>query len=230
MASTSFRRLAEGEAAFYGVRPGWLHLWQQAVEERRRRYYLDNAWFDAARESHFRIGVNALQTWSTRPSDGRRLAALGLEVSDRTRAHPAARHVMVAAQSVEFMQCMGAWPTWERDVLARIRANTARPVILRRKGEREPFAQQLAQAACLVTHSSAAAVQAVIAGVRVVVTDPKSVAAEFASRFDEIDNPFAGHGGVREWASRLADSQWRLDEMAAGAAREWIEHAGIGLV
>lgn len=62
MASTNNRSLAEGAAAFYGVRPAWRHLWEQARREGRTWYYLDNAWFDVARERYFRVGINAVQS------------------------------------------------------------------------------------------------------------------------------------------------------------------------
>ena len=98
--------LADGDVAFYGVRPAWVHLWRQAQTEGRRWYYLDNSWFDAGRERFFRVGLNATQCWSQGPSDGTRLAALGVVPQWRDRR---GRRVLVCRQSDEFLRCVAGW-------------------------------------------------------------------------------------------------------------------------
>ncbi len=201
------------------MRPAWSHLWQQARDEGRRWYYLDNAWFDVARERYFRVGVDAMQTYARRPSDGSRLRALGITVVER-RAK-GGRHIVVCGQSAEFMACNARWPGgldgWHRCVAEQIRRHTDRPIVVRSKWMGRPLQADLADAWLLVTHASAVAVEALIAGVPVIVTDPQCAAAGFGVSFEDIE--LAGPPqNVRPWAEQLADSQWTLDELTAGAA------------
>ena len=216
---TSARSLEPGPAAFYGVRPGWAHLWRQAQATARDWYYLDNSWFDAGRERYYRIGVNAVQSWSQKPSDGRRLAALGIGIKPwRPQGEGP---VIVCRQSDEYMRTVAGWQggalAWQEDVLNAMRPHTRRHIVVRVKGASRPLATDLEAAHLLVTHSSAAAVEALIAGVPVIVTDHQCAAAGFSSRFESIDNPVRPEG--REpWAARLADSQWTLDELQKGMA------------
>ena len=220
LASTEDKSLAAGAVAFYGVRPAWLHLWQQALAERRRWYYLDNAWFDAGRERFFRVGLNAVQSWTRNDSDGRRLAELGVTVQPWRSSGD---HVVIAHSSDEYMRCVAGWPSsaqWERDVVAQLRLHTRRPSIIRRKADGH-FALALEGAHALVTHSSACAIEALVAGVPVIVTDPAAAAAAFSMRFEQIESP-THPAGREEFANRLADSQWTLDELRAGCARQFM--------
>lgn len=206
----------DGPVAFYGVRPPWRHLWRQATAEGRQRFYLDNSFLDAGRETHFRVGVNALQSWSEKPSDGKRLAALGVKVQPWRKD---GRHIVVCRQSDEFISTFGRWPgdsalAWQQDVLDALNRHTDRPIVVRVKSEERPLVADLTDAWLLVTHSSAAAVEALIAGVPVIVTDAKCAAWRFSSTFKRprMDD------GREEWAARLADSQWTLNELRAGLA------------
>jgi hypothetical protein len=216
MASTSASSLEPGAAAFYGVRPAWAHLWEQAKAEGRVWFYLDNAWLDAAREHYFRIGVNAVQSWSGARSDGARLAALGV----RVMPWRSGRHVVIAHSSDEFMRCVAGWPggalAWESEVIWKLRRHTDRPVISRTKRTARPLANDLANAHALVAHSSVSAIEALVAGVPVIVTDPGSAAAGFAMSFEQVEEP-PYPAGREQFVARLADSQWTLAELRAGA-------------
>lgn len=221
---TSAPRLEPGAAAFYGVRPEWLHLWQQAVAQHRRRYYLDNAWFDVAREKFFRVGINAVQSWREKASDGRRLRELGIKATHRAWFDKGS-HIVVCRQSDEFMRTVAGWQggaiAWQQDVLNTLKGQTDRLIVVRIKGETRPLQQELIGARALVTHSSAAAAEALIAGVPVIVTDHQCAAAELGARFEDIENDarlFLHIDEVQPWAQRLADSQWTLEEMRQGAA------------
>lgn len=205
--------LEPGAAAFYGVRPDWLHLWWQAKVERRDWYYIDNAYFDGARERMFRVERKRLQHDGSGHSDGKRLSKLGLHVkpwrTDGTK-------VLVCAQSPEFMATVAQAPTWLEDTLTRLRELTDRPIAVRHKGDQVPFHWALSDAWIVVTWSSAAAVQALIAGVPVVCA-PECAAAPFATAIENIERPKRLFG--REaWAAVLADHQYTLDEMRSGQA------------
>ncbi len=218
MASTTARELEPGGAAFYGVRPGWLHLWEQAKREARDWFYLDNSFVDAGREAYFRVGVNATQSWSTRPSDGKRLAQLGVRVQPWRRT---GSHIVVCLQSEDYMRPVANWPSgvlgWQEHVLRALRPHTDRLIVVRGKKADRPLAQELGEAWLLVAHSSAAAVEALIAGVPVIVTDPACAASGFSSAFEAVESP-RRPDGREEWAARLADSQWTSSEMRDGMA------------
>lgn len=221
MASTTARQLEPGGAAFYGVRPPWRHLWAQAKLERRTVYFLDNAWFDAGRERFFRVGVNAVQSWSPRPSDGKRLAALGVRVQPWRWD---GRHIVVCPQSDEFMATVAGRPNWLAEVLREIATRTDRLVVVRKKGAPRPLRADLHGAWLLVAHSSAAAVEALLAGVPVIVTDPSCAMAAFGSSFSNLETGTRRPDGREEWAARLADSQFTLNEMRDGTA--WRAYQG----
>jgi hypothetical protein len=206
--STNVRELLPGAAAFYGVRPAWAHLWNQAKAEQRNWYYLDNAWFDVARETYFRIGVRAMQTWSMKPSNGKRLAKLGVRVKAWRKN---GNHIVVCPQSDEFMRTID-WPSWRSDMLKDLRKRTDRQLVIRTK-KSAPLALDLKNAWLLVTHSSTAAIEALVAGIPVLVTDRLCAAAKFSSKMVESPLMIAGR---EDLAERLADSQWTLDEMRAG--------------
>jgi len=211
-----------GPSAFYGVRPPWLHLWNQAKGAAVPVFYLDNAWFDCAREKYFRIGVNNVQSWSRKVSDGTRLARLGVRVQRWTSA---GRNVLVCPQTDEFMRTVAGYPDWLRDAKTQIAQFTNRPIVVRNKLTMRPLKQDLRDAWIVVTHSSCAAIEALCAGVPVIVTDPKAAAVIFSTSFHEIEKPRRPEGRL-EFMARLADSQFTLEELRNGAVwqmtQDWL--------
>ena len=91
-------KLLPGAAVFYGVRPGWRHLWDQAIAEVRPRFYIDRGYFN--RDCYFRVALNRIQAAQCAPSY-ERLHRFNIWV------HPwreNGRRTVVALQSDEFMQ------------------------------------------------------------------------------------------------------------------------------
>lgn len=201
MAWTTATTLQPGAAVFYGVRPAWAHLWEQAKSEGRRWYFIDNSYFDCARERYFRVTRNAIQHTGLGLSDGTRLKALGIEVKPMRGG----ANVIVAVQSNEFMDVVANDPGWLQRVLPSLQERYGDPrVLVRTKRETRPLLQDLRGAGLLVTWSSAAAVTALLEGVRVLCA-PQCCAT------------YAGEDrGV--WAGVLADNQWSLDELSRGDA------------
>lgn len=196
IAYTTARTLEPGAAVFYGVRAAWAHLWRQAKDEGRDWFYVDNAWFDASRERAFRVAKNRIQHDGRGESDGKRFAALGLTVKPWRGGGD---YALVCAQSDEFMATVAGDPTWLKRTTAELRM----PFVVRHKGTKRPFAEDLARARCVVTWSSAAAVGAILEGVPVVCSEHS-----------------AAHGVTDrlKWARALADNEWSLDELARGDA------------
>lgn len=201
VASTWSPRLGPGAAVFYGVREPWIHLWDQAKREGRDVYYMDNSYFDVARERQFRVTKNAIQHTGLGESDGKRFAALGVKVKPM-RAD--GENVIVCPSSPEFMRIVAKDPEWLDRVTAGMRERYgADRVIVRTKNDARPLLADLESAKLLVTWGSAAAVTALLEGV------PVACAPECC----------ATHAGDREnWAAVLADNQWTEAEMRAGAA------------
>jgi hypothetical protein len=217
--SASSPRLGPGAAAFYGVRPAYSHLWYEAIAKGRDWYYIDNSWFDVTRERYFRIGVNALQT--VIPVDCLPTRLEQQQVRIRREKNNGSR-ILVCRQSDEYMRLLADWPDgaigWQRDVLLKLKKHTDRMIEVRQKGSGTPLASLLWDCSLLITHSSATAVQALLFGVPVIVTDPKCAAAPLATTFEKADNPYI-EGDVHAWAARLACSQWSYDELRCGTFR-----------
>jgi hypothetical protein len=193
-------RLLDGDAFFYGVREQHAHLWMQCKAEGRNYYYADNSYFDCARESRFRVTKNAIQHRGIGETDGLRFKSLGLQVKPMRWN---GEHVLICEQSEEFMRVVAGDPDYFRRVTETVKA-WGMKVLVRKKDTPRRFTDDLAGAKLLVTWSSAAAVGALLEGVRVAV------------------GPYccATHAGSnrKKWASVLADNEWTLEEMASGMA------------
>lgn len=203
-------RLLPGPAVFYGVRPAWRHLWEQAKAEGRDWYYIDNGFFAPGR--FYRVARGAVQAAQCRP-DPDRLLALGVQPKPMRRGGAA---VVVALQSDEFLASFGGRYDTAQAMVNFARAFKPLPLVIRRKDSPVPLLADLARAAALVTLSSNAAVVAALEGVEA-VTLGESVCSQLES--DSI-------AARLEWAARLAASQWTLDEMASG--RTWRDLHGQG--
>lgn len=209
----------DGTPAFYGV-VGLESLWREA-RARGDYWYLDNAFLDCVRSTHFRAARNRLQDGAGKP-DWVRFKSMGIEVKPWRKD---GRHILVAMQSEHFMKEVAVWPGgaigWQDTVLRRIKEATDRPIVVRHwsrdKNERMRSLQSdLKGAWALVTHASAAANEAVLNGVPVFVTDPLCAAAPMAGSWD-IEKP--NYPETRpEWAAGLAGRMWTLDEMREGMA------------
>lgn len=213
-ASVEDPQLFAGDVAFYGVRPPWARLWKQAITEKRTWYYVDNAWFDCSRENYFRVGVNAVQSWSKKHSDGKRLARLGVQIAPWRKK---GEHVLVCPQTHEFLTTVAQQPNWLQESIAQVKQFTGRKIVVRDKKTRGTLQHDLKGAWIMVCHSSAAAVEALAAGIPVIVCDPRAACATFSTSFNEIESPYMPDGRL-EFMGRLADSQWTLDELRKGEA------------
>src|SRR5262245_47281912 len=113
------KELRPGDCAFYGVRPAWDRLWKQAKAEQRNWYYIDNAYFDCAREKYFRVVRNGLQcdgqnaVWGEQGE--KRLASLGIKIKEWRKT---GKHVVVCPQSAEFLSVVAGFQgNWEKSAV-----------------------------------------------------------------------------------------------------------------
>lgn len=219
LASTTAKELEPGDCVFYGVRPAWKHLWEQARREKRDVYYADNSYFDCSRETYFRITRNALQcdglqaVWSD--EGAARLKALGISIKEwRTDGE----HIVVCPQTDEFTKVVAGYEgDWLADATAWLHLHTDRPIRVRGKGGARPLAEDLRGAWALVTHMSCAAVEALIAGVPVFCTGRCAAQWMGSSDLSMIETPYYPERR-QEWAEVMAANQWTLAEMRDGTA------------
>ena len=98
----------DSDVAFYGVTPELMHLWQQAKDEGRTWYYIDNAYLDPCREQYFRITKNRLQITGEGFGPPSRFDALKIAISPWRKG---GEHILVCPQSEHFMR-LSRFQTW----------------------------------------------------------------------------------------------------------------------
>lgn len=207
---------------FYGVADENQEHWSQALLHQNEFdfYYSDNSYFDKARGTHFRVTKNRLQHSGLGTSDGKRFASLGIEIKPwRT----AGRHIVVCPQSDDFMRrIVGYNGDWLADITQALLLRTERPLKVRHWQRDKAAAaatlhEDLRDAWALVTWSSAAAIEAILAGIPAVVSG-QCAAKPVSIQMDDIDDADPRGIDRHEWAAVLADNQWTLDEFRRGVA------------
>jgi hypothetical protein len=221
------QRLRAGAACFFGVTEPTRHLWHQARREKRDWYYLDNAYFDAARGRLFRAVHCGVQATGLECPDWRRFERLGLKIQPWKKT---GRHIVVVVQSNTYMSVVaGKAQGWWEGALALIRSHTDRPVVVRgwrsnKMALAKTLRESLVDCWALVTWSSAAANEALLAGVPVFVGGECAASRMGLSDFSRIESPVYPSGRAR-WAAALAGQQWSLDEFRRGVAWRTLQAA-----
>lgn len=208
-------------AVFYGVNRTNMTEWERA-KRKGDWYAIDNSYFDKTRggmdlkkPGYFRVTKNAFQVRALdHDTDGKRFAALGIEMKPmRPWLTSELGHCVAVEQSKTFMQDIARDEHWlgERIKLAR---SLGHPVRLRPWSGKKPEIMQtlpadLEGAKYLLTHSSAAAVEALIAGVHVIVSGMSAV-------YDVSPQDRLRVFGV------LSDNQWQVDQIRNGEAFAWL--------
>lgn len=211
--------LRDGDAFFYGVDDSNAHIWRAVLSDHSRNFwYIDNAYFDKVRETYFRITRNMLQCAGVGTSDGKRFAALDIEVKPWRNG---GKHVLICPQSNSFMRFpVGYRGDWVNDVSREIAFVSNRPICIRpwqrNKGEQaRSLLADLVDAHCVVVWSSAAAITAALNGVPVIVQGQSAASAISGSvlELEKLPQP-----DRTSWLGVLADNQWTLTEMTKGIA------------
>lgn len=204
-------------SVFYGVTEANRDAWQCAKID-GSAWYIDNSYFDAARQTYFRVTRNATQHAGRGESDGKRFNRLGIAIRPWRRGS----HIVVVQQSDSFMRNVAGYPSdYVADVIVRLADITDRSILVRlwnRDKHRacDGLLEDLSGAHALVTHSSAAAVTALLSGVPVAVSR-MSCAQHMAGSIDDIEG-LPRPDNREQWASVLADQQFTLEEMRSGLA------------
>jgi hypothetical protein len=201
---------------FYGVKDTNAHAWKKVLASGEPYYFIDNSYFDAVRVGsssteggQFRVTRNAIQLQGARQrrSDGKRWAALGVEIlpwEDRIRGY-----WLAIEQSDVFMKFSAHEPRWYFNTIRNLQA-TGEPVKVRPWNPDKTKIQKalhadLEGARAVVTHSSAAAITGAIAGVPFVVSPESAVyGMEPNERL--------------HFMQVLADNQYTTEELRSGFA------------
>lgn len=217
-------RLERGDVFVYGWTPQAVALIREAKRAGRDWYYADNAYY-FGRGTHFRITRNRLMHDGLGRAGPERFAKFGCELRPwRTRGD----HVVLATQSETFYRdrhqvSRGAWTD---RIVAELAQHTRRAVIVCHKPDAAASGNAathpgleaaLVGAWALVTHSSSAAVKAILDGVPV-FCDPICMAASVGrTSLAEIERPVFP-GWREQWLWNLAANQWTWREIESGRA------------
>jgi hypothetical protein len=200
---------------FYGVDNTNWDAWRRVCMRKEPFWYIDNSYFDSVRGQQFRATRNAIQVQDAlaKTSTGERFAALGLEIQP-WRLNPDG-YWLVIEQSPAFMERIAGDKRWLEKMAAGF--DPDRTMKVRRwKPDKlmsqATLAADLAGAWTLVTHSSAAAVTATLAGVPANVSRMSALAHMVCSTTDEKTDQ------RRHYMNVLADNQFTVQEMEDGTA------------
>lgn len=215
-------RLLDGPATCYGILRGCGDIIKQCQWVGRDFYHIDHGYMRRGHyEGYYRVTRNAFQCDGTGGFAPDRFEALGIEPKPWQRDGD---HVVVIPLTGAFGKFLNIDPDeWTNSVVAEIAAHTDRPVIVKRK-DGTPLRSVLTGAHCMVTHSSNAAVDALIEGLPV-VTLGNSACAPVATALEEIES--LRYPDRDPWLWALAYNQFTLDEMRSGEAMEILHTTAV---
>lgn len=211
---TDEQELFPGPVALFTVPARW-NVLKDAEREGREYYFGDHAYY--GRRQFYRITRNAYQWQGTEPTPSPdRFQKFGKPIQPwRIRGG----HILVCPQSAVYCRMHGFdVQQWLHEVETTIRQYTTRPIRVRWKRSRDPIGADLSNAWAVVVYSSAAALDALIAGIPVFVLAPFAASARMGlSDLSRIESP-AMPEGREPFLWDLANHQWTFKEMYEGVA------------
>jgi hypothetical protein len=132
------------------------------------------------------------------------------------------RHVLVAYPGPAFGVMLGLdMQAWSDTITERVRQHTDLPLLFREKKCERPLVDDLADARCVVTHSSNVAVDAIVEGVPAIVEKWNPAAPVCSGDLADIERPPTPDR--RQWWASLMCQQYTLAEMASGLAWHYMQ-------
>lgn len=205
--------LFDGPVASFGTPPVW-PLLRTARGVDRDVYFGDHGYF--GRHKYFRITKNALQHDGTGDAAPARFMAFKRPVQPWRKA---GSYVLVCPNSGVYFGLHGLnVEDWLIDVRTQLAKHTDREVRIRWKVTAEPIATDLARAWAVVVFSSAAAIDALIAGVPCFTLAPFAATVRMGSSdLSQIETPV--YPDDREpFLWNIANNQWTIREICSGVA------------
>lgn len=220
---TDEEELFPGPVALFASPSRW-PLLRQAQVEGRDFYYIDHAYF--SRGKYYRITKNAYQHDGLGASTGERFHSFPKLAVQPWRT--SGSHILLCPNSGIYFGMHGLdVDQWLRDVATTLFRYTDREIRIRWKVQRHerPIQQDLVDAWAVVVFSSAAALDALIAGVPVFTLAPWAASVRMGlSDLAKIEQPYYPEGRD-EFLSVLADHQWTIHEILKGVAWRTLEES-----
>lgn len=205
--------LFDGGVAAFGSPPVW-PLLRFARAHDRDVLWGDHGYF--GRHKYYRITRNGMQHDGTGDAGPERFQVFQRPVQPwRTGG----RHILVCPNSAVYFGLHGmSVEQWLIDVREQLARHTDREVRIRWKVTGEPIATDLQDAWAVVVFSSAAALDALIAGVPVFTLAPFAASLRMGrTDLAQIEEPF--YPDDREpFLWNLANNQWTIKELCTGQA------------
>lgn len=217
--------LFPGPVALFGVPALW-PLLRRAQEDGRDWYYIDHGYW--TRGKYYRITKNAYQHDGRGHSTGVRWRGFQQRLSLQPWRRSGS-HVLVCPNSAVYFGLHGIDANqWLREVTDTLRTHTDREIRIRWKTQRadRPIKEDLVDAWAVVVFSSAAALDALMAGVPCFTLAPFGASARMGlSDLGQIESPVYPEDRDA-FFSVIADNQWTLQELLSGEAWRALEAQG----
>lgn len=217
---TDETELFDGPVALFGTPSRW-DLLRQAQADGRDWYYGDHGYF--VRRQYYRVTKNSYQHDGLGAASPDRFSKLRRPVMPWRSS---GSHVLVCPNSAVYCGLHGFdVEDWLATVHRTLRAHTDREIRLRWKTTQTPIAYDLVDCWAVVVFSSAAALDALCAGVPVFVVAP--FAAGYRMGLDDLTRIEAPvYPDDREpFLWKLAEQQWTLPEIFKGDAWRALQEA-----
>lgn len=162
---------------------------------------------------YYRWHVNAFQMTEIRDVPADRWKALGIKAEVKPW-RKGGRKIVIADTLSGYWQMRGLPPDWSHLLAAKLRTQTDRPIIVRKKDSTISLQEELKDAHCLVAHGSIAAVESVVMGCPVFVDQESAASMMGRVGFDDIEHPV--YPDREKWLHSLAYHQWNEAELCDG--------------
>ena len=211
-----------GDSIVWGLIRGAGQLMIETSDSGCDFYQMDNAYF--GRNIYYRVTKNALQLSEiSKHITPHRCKIIFKELGLKILPWNIKRNgpIILCLSSNHLYEFYGASAEdWVKSTIAQIRQYSDREIIIRDKDldPSNPIQHQINNAWCVITHVSAAALDALLLGIPVITTGD-CAASPLSTKFQYIDNPSMPEGREDLFAS-LSWGQFTQAEMLSGFAWE----------
>jgi hypothetical protein len=219
--------LRPGDVFMYGALRGLKETLLQAQATGQTWYYADNCYLGEM-NAHYRVTKNARQVDGSGKAGPERWRRLGLAIKPWRET---GKHILVCPPSPAYGEVWGMdCRKWLADTVTALEQVTDRPWRIREsslaRSTEHPLAADLENCWALVTCSSNAAVDALLAGIPVFCTEnPCGAYSMGTPDLSRIEEPLLLDR--EQWAWNLAANQWSLKEMENGTCWRELNDRGI---
>lgn len=162
-----------------------------------------------------KIGNTSPERWQVDLNQLRRAGGVWSEMPpDGFKWRKGGRHIVIAAPTRTYSK-FHRTESWVADTLYALSLVTDRQLVVRDKESKRTLQSDLADAHCLVTHGSNAAVEAAILGTAVFVHSDSAAALVGQTDLKTIETPV--YPDRHPWLCALANNQFRENELVNGS-------------